>query len=276
MDLHSAVSKTRAYSSFFNFPLTPEEIHFWLITPKTVSSSQIYNFVHPLSKSLAQKRKQLSLDTNRKIAYAKKLSSVLKYVPGLRLLALTGSVAAQNSRPLDDIDLLLITTPHSIWLVRPLVILIISLFFKRRHPYESHNAAANAFCPNLWLDTLSLSVPANKRNLYTAHEVLQIKPLIDKNNTFQAFLQANSWTSQFLANAYSLQRNKKVKVKSDSKLFSLAIPFNTLFYIFQRLYMKPKITTESVGLHYAYLHTVDFETLINSHLYKDSDLSQSL
>lgn len=274
MDLDRAVSATLAYASFFHFPLFPVEIHHWLISPHRVSLAKLRPF---LPKALSSSNQKLRAATSRytaeKITHARKLVSYLKHFPGLRLIALTGSVAANNTRKNDDIDLLFITAPHTLWLVRPFIIGLISLFFRRRHPEESHTHAPNAFCPNLWLDSFSLSLPPKQQSLYTAHEVLQIIPLFDRGDTYQKFLKANSWTKKYLANAYfsltSLHKSscstENCHLRTENLNFLLA-PLNYLFYLFQLLYMHPKKTTEIVHLHGAFLHTTDFSTQLDTHL----------
>ncbi len=226
-------------------------------------------------------RSRLSSATNEKILFSHELMKKLKFVPGLRLVALTGSVAANNSHPKDDIDLFFITAPHTLWLVRPLVLLVISIFYRRRHPGEDHAKAANAFCPNLWLDSLSVTVPVSKQNLYTAHEVLQIIPLIDRGGTYQKFLYENRWTKKYLANAYKILTSQSSLSKGEAPQQAgrgippssvILAPFNYLSYIIQVLYMYPKKTTETVHLHAAYLHTTDFASQISHHLKSFKDL----
>lgn len=279
MNPRQAVSATVKYADFFHFPLTPQEVHYWLITDRPVPFSSIKSF---LSRTLTPKEKrfrsQVSRFSSSKTEHAKKMTNILRFVPGLKLVALTGSVAAGNSRSDDDIDLLIITSPHTLWLVRPLVLLLISIFFRRRYPGEDHAKAANAFCPNLWLDSLSLSVPTEKHNLYTAHEVLQIVPLLDKGNTYRQFLYHNRWVKKYLANAYQaltagqsstsgIRDLRPARPAGGSEIFTfLLAPLNLIFFVIQFLYMYSKKTTESVHLHSAFLHTTDFASNIDRHL----------
>jgi len=245
-----------------------------LITNKLTTFSLVKPF---LKKSMSQREKNIRTQAFRfskqKTTHARKLVKILRFIPGLRLIALTGSVAAGNSRSDDDIDLFFITSPHTLWLVRPVVLMIISIFFRRRHPGEDHSKATDAFCPNLWLDSLSLAVPENKRNLYTAHEVLQTIPLLDRGDTYLAFLYENRWTKRFLANAFSslastyqpLRPAEIWHLKSEILCHFFA-PVNYLFYLIQLLYMYPKKTSETVRLHAAFLHTTDFASAISQHL----------
>ena len=196
---------------------------------------------------------------------AKKMVEYARFIPGIRLIALTGSVAVNNSQKNDDLDLLIVTDNHCLWLVRPVFLLLLSLGFTRRHPGDTPSPC-DVFCPNLWLETKSLSIPKSKRNLYTAHEVLQIKPLLDRGDTYEAFIRSNSWVSHFLANAYPVTKATSTP-KANVGLFSLLFwPFNYLSFLFQYLYMLPKKTSEYVTLHSAFFHTKDLSPLLADHL----------
>jgi len=290
MDLARAVSTTISYANYFKFPLFPEEIHHWLICSRPVSQKELQSFLpNSFSKSNQRFRARTTSHTLEKIQHARKLVGLLKQFPGLRLIALTGSVAARNAKIDDDIDLFFITAPHTLWLVRPLVICILTIFFRRRHPLEDPAHAPNAFCPNFWLDTLSLTIDDSKQSLYTAHEVLQIIPLLDRGDTYQSFLKANAWTKKYLANAYQSSLRPRPPSESviarsrgliyqtrttrqsiivilakagihqiNSTIFLLLAPFNLIFFLFQFIYMSPKKTTETVNLHAAHLHTTDY------------------
>lgn len=270
MNLSSAVAKTIAYGGYFNFPLSPEELHFWLITSRTVSKKSLAKYLPTLNSS-AKKQKQLLLaNTKRKETKAIGLIKFIILFPFIRLIALTGSVAANNTKKDDDLDLLVITEANCLWLTRPFLLLLLSLVFNRRHPGDNALKTTNAFCPNLWLDTQSLSVPKNRRNLYTAHEVLQVKPLFDRGQTYQKFLKSNSWTGKYLANAYHELSHEKVNQKNTNIIFLLFAPLNYFLYLLQYLYMFPKKTTESVSLHSAYFHKNDLSTTLVNHLKNNS------
>mgnify|MGYP005846471209 CR=1 FL=1 len=174
---------------------------------------------------------------------------------------------------------MIITTRHSLWLTRLLVTTCLLLLGKKRTPVTNH-PQPNTLCINLWLDTSSLSVPSAKRNLYTAHEVLQVKPLYDRRQTYQHFLDKNSWTAHHLANAHhhltlSTQSNNSPSLSkpNDSWIFTLLAPLNLFTFFLQYLYMKPKITKESISLHAAYFHPRNLSPRINTFL-KSANTSQ--
>lgn len=275
MELKSLVLKTHAYSAFFNFPLFPSEVHHWLITPKQISfldTQSVSNFL--LSSEEVSIRRDRSIATLNKIKIAKKLGRILFLIPGIRFVGLTGSVAANNATVEDDIDLLIITSKNTLWVMRPLILLIISILFRRRLPNENPAHTKDAFCPNLWLDTESLLLPKIKRNLYTAHEILQIIPIVDKGNTYMRFLVRNSWTKKYLANAFSSRCSfNPPEITEYFSIFkTLVFPVNFVLYAIQYLYMLPKKTTETVHVHGAFLHTNNYSNQLRRHINKFKDI----
>jgi len=269
MDLAKAVSQTKAYAGFFNYPLSEEETHYWLISKKLIPKALINKYLIPLTPKEKIYKKILLKNTQKKEKLASEILKIARLIPLIRLIALTGSVAAKNTKTDDDIDLLIITKGNTLWLVRPLFLFLLSCRFPRRHPGDSSFKTANAFCPNLWLDTSALTIPKNRQNLYTAHEVLQIKPLLDRGQTYQEFITANNWTKHFLANAYSSfsQQNLKNYPNPLSLLFA---PLNWALFILQFIYMLPKKTTETVTLHSAFFHKNNLSKTLNTHLKNNS------
>jgi hypothetical protein len=255
MDLRAAVKKTIAYSAYFHFPLSPAEIHYWLISSRPVSFSSLKKFLLSSKTKDLLYRQKLARQSEQKESLAYEFIKIVRLLPTVRLIALSGSVAIGNTQKTDDLDLFIITSPHTLWLTRPLILIILSIKFNRRHPRDSRDNTQDLFCPNLWLDTSSLSLPKNLRSLYTAHEVLQVKPLFDRGDTYAHFVQSNSWVKKYLANAYQqlAPRHKRTKEIS-SLLLPLLIPLNLLFFLLQYLYMLPKKTSERVTLHSAFFH----------------------
>jgi len=280
------VQKTIKYAALFNASLTLKELHSWLISSQKYSLKELSSFLskHPqLQKKLILKNNPTRLKkihlTQKKMENIQKLVFALKLIPTIKLVALTGSLSVYNPQKDDDIDLMIITTPNTLWLTRPLIVFIVSFLSKRRKPGSS--LTNNQVCLNLWLDQAGLTVPKNKQNLYTAHEVLQIKPLFDRGGIHHQFILANSWVKKYLANAYSLILTKDKfttslvtnhhRHNSDSvfKQSSVKIisTLNSFAFKLQYLYMKKKITNEYVTLHAAYFHPRSLYPQIKKHLF---------
>ncbi|MGB9707667.1 MAG: hypothetical protein ACPL1D_02865, partial [Microgenomates group bacterium] len=67
-------------------------------------------------------------------------------------------------------------------------------------------------CLNLFFDERALQVPKFKQTEYVAHEVLQMKPVVNKDNLYERFLKANKWVKKFFPNVGIL--NSKLKIKN--------------------------------------------------------------
>jgi hypothetical protein len=265
-----AVLKTLVYADLFNYPLTRAEIHRYLISPpntpgvfqantpgvenlvkqKRISTLQNYYFLPGRQSliSLRQFRQQIS---QAKLKRAQSLANLLAKIPTIQGIFLTGALAMNNADESDDLDFLIITQTNTLWTTRLFTNLFADVFRLRRRPGQTEPHVSDKICLNLWLDETALSLPKTKRNLYTAHEIAQVKPLVSKNHTHEKFLSANSWINRYLPNVKL--PNHKIHLHS-----SFLIPHSSitehLTYKLQLAYMKRKMTRESVSPHSAFFH----------------------
>lgn len=269
--MRSAILRTLAYADIFDYPLTLKEIHKWLIgTAITPNSSHNYYYL-PNRQHLVSLRHRRFKWSLPKIDRAKQIGEWLKFIPWVKCICITGALAMRNSDENDDIDLMIITSANRLWLTRLLVTILTEFLGIRRHPSlpRSDPAAAgsairgrhpstiynlrskiytNKICLNLWLDETSLSVPKPQRNLYTAHEVAQAKPIINKNSTYAHFLSSNSWLNNYLPNVIIPKHPKHPNFPNFPNLLNL------LAFKLQYWYMKRRMTREKVSLHFAFFH----------------------
>ncbi len=271
--LQRSILKTLAYADIFDYPLTAREIHKWLISKKAVKLQALQgqalklkiqrtkSFYHLPNRqnivSLRQSRQQFSLLKLRK---AQKITKLLRLIPSIKLVAITGALSMNNSNKNDDIDLMIITKNNRLWLTRLLAILILEITGNRRRPQKHSVPERNIdkFCLNLWLDESVLAIKKSRQTLYTAHEIAQIKPLFDRGNTYQKFLSLNSWVKSFLPNALpkaamTLQ-GQALKSSSNTSHLKISNLLNSFAFKLQYFYMKSKITREKVSLHSAFFH----------------------
>src|SRR3989344_5441279 len=201
VNLVNAVRQTRKYAAYFHSHLDNEGLHHWLISEKIVSKKRLARFPQKLSKRQLHDIQIHQKISKLKIEKAKHIARFLSFFPTIILIAVTGSLAVDNARVDDDLDFFIITRADTLWLTRLIAIPLISIFFKRRKPFAipacrqarrhspflpagRHGAIRDSVCLNLWLDESALAVPESKRSLYTAHEVLQAKPLFDRGGTY--------------------------------------------------------------------------------------------
>jgi hypothetical protein len=274
--MRASILRTLAYADIFDYPLTLEEINYWLIGTKAKYTSGVYLSALPMVENssgfyfLTGRGKIVTIRQHRarwsqaKLKLAAKVGDWLKIIPTIQLVAVTGALAMSNSAITDDIDLMIVTAPGTLWLTRPLVVLFVSLIAKRRTPAKNYS---NAICLNLWLDATALAVAKSQRNLYTAHEVAQVKPLWDRHHTYAHFLSANSWISNYLPNI-PIPKTKKLITYH----LSLITILNRLAFRLQLWYMRPRLTRERVSVHAAFFHPRDTGRLImRQYRHRDSN-----
>jgi D-beta-D-heptose 7-phosphate kinase/D-beta-D-heptose 1-phosphate adenosyltransferase len=275
-----AVLKTLIYADLFNYSLTLEEIQRYLIsTPETpgvkavstpgvkaiisqlIHSQQISTLASfyflPGKKKLVTLRLQRKAISQAKLKRAQSLANLIAKFPSIQGIFLTGALAMENAGKTDDIDLLIITKANTLWTTRLLVNLTTDVFNLRRRPKQRETQVTDKICLNLWLDESALAIPKHKRNLYTAHEVAQVKPLVNKNYTHERFLAANQWIRSYLPNS-PLPPTPGVRAVSTPGVSWL----NTLSFFFQRQYMKRKMTRETISLYSAFFHPYPNETKV--------------
>lgn len=277
MTLASAILQTLSYHARYNFPLTLSELHRYLITNIPVSRSRVeeelqnlltiekvkisknFYFLSNLSNmsnstNLTNSRLLRQTHSAVKLQISRRAAHLLSFLPTIKLICVTGSLAMKNCDESDDIDLMIVTSADSLWLTRPLVVLLVSLFFKRRWPnltnLSNSTNLTNSLCLNLWLDTTALKMPISHQNLRVAHELAQMQPILNKNQTYEKMLIANFWLKKYLANFILPPRPLLIPQIPQT----LQNPFNWLFFRLQLLYMSPRHTTEKVGLHFAFFH----------------------
>lgn len=247
-----AIKKTLVYAGIFDYPLTDSEIHYWLIEKKT-PYKEVKTELEKLKLTQDfKKRKIRKKIAKKKWAIAKKTASRLSKIPTILSILVTGNLSMDNSSEIDDIDFLIIAQKNTIWTTRFLANLLLDILKIRRHPKDK--MFKDKICLNMFLDADHLKI--KDQNLYTAHELLQAKPIFNRHNTYQKFIFQNSWTQKYLPNAYEKINNNIGVVGADllalSKVEGCIRPnllfsfFEPIFAFFQKKYMSPKVTTEKI------------------------------
>lgn len=286
--LKNQVVFTIAYSNVFKQPLTTAEVYkrlmsFFgsepittvelertlaqLVKDNNLSKKSGYWQLASLSEDLAVIRARRENLSEKKIAELAPFLSFIQCLPWVIGVAITGSVALLNAEEKDDVDLMIVTSNHRLWLVRPLLVLFSFLQGKRR---SWNHEEENSWCLNLWLEEQSLAVPLQRHNFYTAYEVVQALWVVDKHQVARQFLHKNNWVLQYLPEYYAQQLAVVGRTSSSqSRVFGLTqllSGVNELAYQLQRLYMKRHMTREKVSRSAAFFHPRDTKKQIIQHL----------
>lgn len=210
--------------------------------------------------SLTTIRVERRATAQTKIAEVAPLIHLCRWLPWVLGVAVTGSVAMENARKDDDLDLMIVCSAHRLWLVRPILILFSQLHGKRRTWWGEEG---NSWCFNLWLEPTTLQVPTEHQSLYTAYEVCQTKWLISKADTRELFFRVNGWVSTIVPMLYRTARAQPARYEAATifpGIFILSNSIDLANYIsftFQLMYMRRHMTRERVTLQMAAFHPRD-------------------
>ncbi len=203
--LDNAILATVAYGDVFDFPLTAEEIHRFLIGRR----ASLARVVQSLNESptlaaalsctgpyicLAGREGTGAVRARRRAVAARAWPRALRYgraiarLPYVRMVAVTGSLAMDNTDEAADLDFLIVTRPGRLWLARACVILLVRRAAR----------ASDRICPNYFLSERALAL--EEQNLFTAHELAQMVTLHGAG-VYAAMWRANPWVARFLPNA---------------------------------------------------------------------------
>ncbi len=268
-DIRLKIIDTLSYFDVFNYPLTLEQLQYFLhyeIADKKVIKKFLkqipiieckfgYYFFSGKKRN-ALKRKIQEKDNIRKVSLAVRYIHFIGMIPGVKFVAMTGSVAMENASRADDIDLFIITRKNMLWTTRFMVVLLAKIFGKKREYKEKK--IKDRLCFNMFLDEREMDF--FDRNLYTAHEIVQMKVYFDEYRVFNDFTNENLWIQEYFPGLkVSKKSTRRKKRWFDFMFFSerLLRFVNFSAFLIQYLYMSRKITKEKVSLRKAFFHPND-------------------
>lgn len=158
------------------------------------------------SKLKNQKSKVKISETKLKNWRFRLYIKLISLIPQIKLVGLSGSISMMNADLEDDIDLFIITAKDRLFTARFLATIIAYIMGLKRG--LGQQKAPNKVCLNLFFDESDLSVPKRKKTFFVGHEILQMKPIIDKDYTYNKFLYANRWVLSFFPNIVNIPNFK--------------------------------------------------------------------
>lgn len=276
----SAILKTLIYSDIFDYPLTKEEIWKFLIgkiDKKSFEKSLSINIL-PLDKwehkhgfyfllgreEIVEKRIKRKKESGKKLDFARKIIQKLSLAPTVSLIGISGGLALENSEKNDDIDLFVITSKNALWITRLTLVFLLVVMgqYRGRGKKESQGV-----CLNMLIDEKALMFKKDRQDLYTAHEIVQLRPVLNRNNVYEKFMSANRWVKKFLPNAIERSKKQESGIKN-GKEKSLFLIHDSLF-IFEKLaktlqlwYMKRHRTNETIKNHFLAFHPFNYKNFV--------------
>lgn len=268
----ASIIATLSYSDVFDYPLTKAELWRYLLVESpisfiefektindgSISQRQEYFFLPGKGTSVAR-RQQREKVSAKKMQKAKAIVAILQKIPTIQHIGISGSLAMQNAEKDADIDLFVITLPHTLWVTRFFILLLLQLKHVRRKRNE--RKTRDTVCVNMMIDLDHLAFPKERHDLYTAHEIMQMKPLFSRGVAYEMFLQNNSWVKRFLPNSFPQTALQMFPRNSRIQYSRLQI-FENIAKQMQLWYMKRHMTTETIKDGFVAFHPNDYKSTV--------------
>lgn len=242
------------YHNIFDYPLSFSELIKWKAgnapNLKVIVDYKNGHYFLKGREGLIYKRVLRKRISQKKRTIALKASKILSVLSAVKMIGITGSLAMSNAKKDSDIDLIIITKSGRLWSTRLMAYLLFKLAnISVRKPGELNQK--NKLCLNIWLDESNMTWPINERNVYTAHEILQIIPILNRGKIYEKFLYKNKWALKYWPNAQIIK--KSLNSYKYTKPINLDF-IDSIAYKLQYRYLKPKLTKEHVTFTKAVFH----------------------
>jgi len=220
--LTRAIVHTLAYFDLCAYPLSTSELWRYLFLPSAgdeplpvvslaavagAATSQLLQhhqgFIMLAGQSaekLVARRQANFVRSEQQWRRLRPIGRLLALVPGVRLIFVSNTLSYDNSGPDSDIDLVIVTAPGSLWLVRGICLALLSILKLR--PGQTTNS--RSVCLSFFIDTdhLDLGPTALPRiDIHFAYWTEQLVPYYDAGGWFARFAEANGWVKRMLPQA---------------------------------------------------------------------------
>jgi hypothetical protein len=204
--LKKNILRTLLYYDIFRHPLNREEIYSFLpqnsITREEINSSleeitaggqseiaekDGFYYLKP-NGAYVQARLEKEKYSVRMWKTAYRVTHIIKRFPFVRSVIATGSLSKNSSDSMSDLDFMVITAPHRLWVARTLLMLFKKTILLNSKKY---------FCVNYFIASDNMAI--EERNIYTATEVVTLKATYN-TALLEEFLQKNLWVTDFFPN----------------------------------------------------------------------------
>ena len=196
-----SVFHTLTYADVFDYPLTVPEVYRYLTSTsgtmeevtRALSNESLFSqtgeyFTLRGREEIVETRKRRAQAAKRLWRKAVRYGQIIASLPFVNMVAITGSLAMNNTEEDKDIDYMIVTSPNHLWTCRALSLLIARIA----------KLEGVSLCPNYLVTTNALEL--KEQSLYVAHELAQMVP-ISGMEVYHEIRHRNEWVDSYLPNA---------------------------------------------------------------------------
>ena len=264
IELQRAIVRTVAYFDMFDFPLTDFEVWKFISIKcglsdvrralKELSSVQSKNgfyFLRGRSEIIKTRLKRY-IYTYRKFKRAMRVAKIFKFIPWIKMIAISNIIGAHNLRDESDIDFFIITKTKKIWLTRFFCSSVAqTLGLRPKKGDERDKVCLNFYVSEEMMDISGLMLdsqggvghpigcPTPKNNdIYFKYWLINLVPIYDAGNTYKNFIRENNWIKNYFPNWRLVQTERRRYFKKGFSLFNVLNLFNGLESVFKKLQLR--------------------------------------
>lgn len=263
MEYRNSVLSALVYSDIFDCPLTKEQLWRYAIERDSIDKDRFDKDFEDASPLFSKKNDWYALkeregvfthrirrekESRKKWPIAKKVARSLSFIPTIKLIGVSGSLSLGNAEKDDDIDLFIVTSRGTLWVTRMIVLCVLEVLGVRRSRESKNNK--NKICVNMFIDESTMRWGVDRRNLYSAHEIVNLAVIFQRDGAYKKFILANQWVRTYLPNALTLEltvnrnKNKIIHALLKNMLLFVFILVESFAKYLQLWYMRKFKTKE--------------------------------
>ncbi len=237
-NLSKYVLTTLAYYDALDYPMTAFEIWKYLTRMEPIETGEekmtLANVIKELEgdklrrfictsegfyflrgrENLVKQRLERNKIAEKKLKIAIKIAKILRFVPFVRMVAVSGRLAMKNTEKKSDLDFLIVLKNRKIFTGRLLVTLTVHLLGKRRYGTKIEDRAClNHFLNKKYLEINLKDDFSEPEYFFSASEYYFLLPLFG-SKTFQKFREKNIWMKKYKVN-YGIFEESNLKFVED-------------------------------------------------------------
>lgn len=187
---------------------------------------------------IIETRKERRVFYDRKIKRTVKIIKLFKFIPWVKMIAVSNIMGVNNLRDESDIDLFIITQDKRIWLARFFCASLAQLLGLRPKKGDMRDK----ICLNFYVSEKTIDLRnfmIDESDIYFVYWFLGLAPIYDRGGVYKRFIEANDWIKKYLPNSSFVENNKREEFRLSNYTFAfLDFLFGWSEGLFRKLQLK--------------------------------------
>lgn len=229
--LQESILSTLCFFDLFDYPLTFDELRFYLLSSKSFSDEELQKALKDQifivfrdgfyclkgSENHINTRKVRSIIAEEYFKKLRRFLPFIRLVPFVKMVAVCNTLAIGCPTAKSDIDLFVVSSANRIFIVRTLTTVLFHLLGVRRHGKK----VSGRFCLSFFVSDEKIDLSEllkGEDDVYFMYWFRTLRPLYGQE-TFQKFIGANKWAKKYFAAAVDSFRSTDESFWSSGRFF---------------------------------------------------------